>query len=263
RRSSERGGHCESPPSRDQDARAEQRLPRRRVRRGRRRQEFARAALRQGNLPRVLHSHHRGYLQTGDQLQQEHLHAADHRHHRLTSVPGHAAPQHLQGARVHPGLLGHLLTVARGAPPHLGGHEGGQGRLARGNPGDAGGQQGGRGIDTRGERCRGRGRSATLGLQLHGDVSENQPQRQGTVPGTAQSREEPQHLTAVRLQEQESERHQQNQGKVHCRLNFTSYCKYQFYSKIYNCHQIHYVLYVIPFNTELAQGMEGEQNILY
>lgn len=56
-----RDGRC-------QDAGAEQRLSRGRVRGGRRRQEFPRAALREGVLPRVLHTNHRGHLQTGKRV---------------------------------------------------------------------------------------------------------------------------------------------------------------------------------------------------
>lgn len=53
-----RDGRC-------QDAGAEQRLSRGRVRGGRRWQEFPRAAFRERILSRVLHTDHRGYLQTG------------------------------------------------------------------------------------------------------------------------------------------------------------------------------------------------------
>lgn len=53
-----RDGRC-------QDAGAEQRLSCGRVRGGRRRQEFPRVAFRERILPRVLHTDHRGYLQTG------------------------------------------------------------------------------------------------------------------------------------------------------------------------------------------------------
>lgn len=54
-----RDGRC-------QDAGAEQRLSCGRVRGGRRRQEFPRAAFCERILPRVLHTNHRGYLQTGE-----------------------------------------------------------------------------------------------------------------------------------------------------------------------------------------------------
>lgn len=64
--------------SRPRDAGAKQRLSRGGVRSGRRRQELAGAALRQGHLPRGLHTHHRGHLPTGDTFDPSHRRRDDH-----------------------------------------------------------------------------------------------------------------------------------------------------------------------------------------
>lgn len=49
------------------------------------------------------------------------MHAADHRHDGIAPVPGHAAAVHVQGPRVHTGLLVHVQAVARGAQAHMAG----------------------------------------------------------------------------------------------------------------------------------------------
>lgn len=147
-------------------------------------------------------------------MQQEHLHAADHGHDGLAPVSSNAAAVHLQGARIHPRVLRDLLTVAGGAAAHLGGDVRGEGRHSGGHPRDAGGQQGGRGDDARGDAGRGRGAGAALELQLHGDVGQDQPQRQGAVPGAAQHGEESLHLAAAGRQEPQRQGHQQDQGEV-------------------------------------------------
>lgn len=54
--------------------------------------------------------------------QEQRVHAADNGHDRIAPVPGHAAAQHLQGSRVHHGLLHHVASVARGTQTHLGHH---------------------------------------------------------------------------------------------------------------------------------------------
>lgn len=63
----------------------------------------------------------------GHQLQQEHLHAANHRHDRLAPVPRHAATIDNQGARVHPRLLGVFEAELGGAAGHLEFDQGAQG----------------------------------------------------------------------------------------------------------------------------------------
>ena len=66
-----------------------------------------------------------------------------------------------------------------------------------------------------------RGRGPAVGLQLHGDVCQNQPQRQGAVPGASQHGEEPQHFAAVRLEGQvPAQRHEEDQGEVYAHVGF-------------------------------------------
>ncbi|GIX74943.1 hypothetical protein CEXT_308891 [Caerostris extrusa] len=136
-------------------------------------------------------------ISTGDQLQQEHLHPADHRHDGQPPVPGDAAPQHLQGPCLHPRLLRHLVPVPGGAAPHLRGHPGGEGRRHGGNPYHAGGQQVRR-DRVQGDPDLGGARAGQeVELRLHGDLGQDQPQRQRALSGTAQHGEEterqPQH----------------------------------------------------------------------
>jgi len=64
---------------------------------------------------------------TGHQLQQEHLHAANHGHHGIPPVPGHAEAVDLKGTRLYPGLLGVLQAKFGGAATHLGAHQGAEG----------------------------------------------------------------------------------------------------------------------------------------
>lgn len=113
--------HLRAWTARRRHAGTEQRLPGGGVRGGRRGQELAGAAVRQGHVSRVVHTDHRGHVPAGDQLQQEHMHAADHRHDGVASVSGHATAVHVQRPRVHIGLLVHVQAVAGGAPAHMAG----------------------------------------------------------------------------------------------------------------------------------------------
>ena len=55
---------------------------------------------------------------TGDILEQLDLHDAHHGHDGDAAVPGHAAPLHLEGPRVHPRILGDVEAESRGAQKH-------------------------------------------------------------------------------------------------------------------------------------------------
>lgn len=84
-----------------------------------------------GNRILTLLSHNLmpNFRLAGHQLQQEHLHTADHRHDRIPSVPGHAAIVHLEGTRLYIGLLRVLQAESRGTASHLGAHQGAKGEL--------------------------------------------------------------------------------------------------------------------------------------
>lgn len=57
------------------------------------------------------------------------------------------------------------------------------------------------------------GGGGAMGLPLHGDVRQEQPQRQGAVSGASQPGEEPKHLLATG-EERPVERHQENTRKM-------------------------------------------------
>ena len=156
----------------------------------------------------------------GDNLQQEQcVHAADNGYDRVAPVPGHAATQHLQRSRLHHGLLDHIPTVSGGTQTHLGYHSRNQSTfnlitliiafffipfdfdwiwidliwynndslwlnegIIRQRASDVGGQQMRRDRSPWAQREGRRRPGQTLGLSLHGNLGQNQSQRQRTLP---------------------------------------------------------------------------------
>ena len=129
------------------------------------------------------------------------MHAADHGHDGQPPVPGDAAPVDLEGARVHPRLLDHESAVTRGAEADLRRDLRHQGR--HGEHSHHARRQQVRRNDARGVAERRHGAVEAVELCLHGDVGEDEPQREGTLPGAAATREAPLHESAVGQQEVE------------------------------------------------------------
>jgi hypothetical protein len=59
-------------------------------------------------------------------------------------------------------------------------------------------------------------------MQLHGNISQNKPQCEGIIPGTAQHGKEQKYFTATRLKEKQSSETawlEQDKRKVQCHVN--------------------------------------------
>ena len=141
------------------------------------------------------------------------MHAADHRHDGQPPVPGDAAPVDLEGARLHPRLLDHESAVARGAEADLRRDLRHQGR--HGEHSCHARRQQVRRNDARGVADGRHGVVEAVELRLHGDVGEDEPQREGTLPGAATAREATLHESAARQQEvQVAEAAREAKGQV-------------------------------------------------
>jgi hypothetical protein len=61
-----------------------------------------------------------------------------------------------------------------------------------------------------------------MGMQLHGNFSQNKPQCEGTIPGTAQHGKEQEYFTSTGLEKKQSSETawlEQDQRKVQCNVN--------------------------------------------